>query len=169
MEFHRVIQIITKDTGEIPSHTKLTFNEHDILTVHNLILYQTMTTMSKIYRNIAPTAIISLFAKTVNATIPQGRRTTINYFDIHRTRLVSEDRTIFNKGPRLFNSLVNTINKIIVAENLKLKDDKHKHRQLLLQNKFTDSFKTKLKTYLISRQKHGNTEFWAPENFVIYT
>ena len=155
-----------KDTGEIPSHTKRTFNEHDILTVHNLILYQTMTTMSKVYRNISPIAISSLFTKNINATFPHGRRMTICYFDIHRTRLVSEDRTIFNKGPRLFNSLVNVINEIIIAENLKLKDDKY--RQLLLQNKFTNSFKTKLKTYLLSKQKLGNSEFWAPENFVIY-
>ena len=155
-----------KDTGEIPSHTKRTFNENDILTVHNLILLQTMTTMSKVYRNITPIAIRSLFTKNATTTFPHERRTTICHFTIHRTRLASEDSTIFNKGPRLFNNLVDVINATIVAENSRLKDDKH--RQLLLQNKFTNSFKTKLKTYLLSKQKLGSHEFWTPENLVIY-
>ncbi len=54
-------------------------------------------------------------------------------------RLASQDKTISNKGPRLFNELTIRVNKIIADENAVLSDKKH--RRPLLQNKFTDSFK----------------------------
>ena len=156
-----------KDTGELPSHTKNTFNEHGILTVHNLVLYQTMTTMSKVYRKIAPKSICNLFVKNHNLDPDHNaRQKTLDYFLVNRTRLVSEDKTIFNKGPRLFNDLVTNINKIILEENAQLKS--RQHRQPLLQNKFTSSFKSKIKAYILSKQKIGTHE-WIPENDILHS
>ena len=156
------------DTGEIPTHTKTIFNKYEILTVHNLILLQTMTTMSKIYRNITPIAVRSLFSKTTNNNTAQIRpsRSQTNFFDIERTRLVSQDHTIYNKGPRLFNKLVNSINKVIISENAALTDDKY--RQPLLQNRFTNGFKSKLKAHILTGQKIAEANTWANENFLLY-
>ena len=157
-----------KDTGELPSHTKNTFNEHGFLTVHNLIYYQTMTSMSKIYRNIAPKVICNMFTKNdrnVTALGHTTRQKTIGFFMINRTKLVSQDKTIFNKGPRLFNELTTRVNKIITEENSLLRDKKH--HQPLLQNKFTDSFKSKIKSHILSQQKLGGQN-WTPENTILY-
>ena len=84
---------------------------------------------------------------------------------INRTKLVSEDKTIFNKGPRLFNDLTTRVNKIITKENAFLKDKKH--RQPMLQNKFTDSFKSKIKSQILLQQKRGD-ENWTAENTILY-
>ena len=157
-----------KETGELPSHTKSTFNEHGLLTVYNLIYYQTMTTMSKIYRNIAPKFICNLFTRNHSNSIElchNTRRKTTEYFIINPTRLASQDKTILNKGPRLFNELTISVNKIIADENALLSDKKH--RRPLLQNKFTDSFKSKIKSYILSKQKLGD-ENWVPENDVLH-
>jgi len=156
-----------KDTGELPSHTKNTFNELGILTVHNLIFYQTMTTMSKIYRNIAPKSICNLFKRNQNLDPNHNaRQKTLDYFLINRTRLVSEDKTIFNKGPRLFNDLVTKINKLIEEENMQLTNKQL--RKPLLQNKFTSSFKSKIKSYILSKQKVGSHE-WTSENDTLHS
>jgi len=155
-----------KETGEIPSHTKHTFNENGILTVHNLIFCQTMTTMSKIYRDIAPKVVCNMFVKSErNNHLHRSSRRAANLFETPRTRLVSEDHTIFHKGPLYFNSIAKEINAQIITENSKLKDKKH--RKPLLQNKFTDNFKATLKNCILLKQNSGDNVNWTPENNVL--
>ena len=155
-----------KETGEIPSHTKHTFNDNSILTVPNLILYLTMTTMSKIYRDIAPIAVGGMFIKCEQNNQPlRSSRRALNFFETPRTRLVSEDQTIFHKGPLYFNSIAKEINVLINAENAELTDKKH--RKPLLQNKFTNSFKVAIKKFILLKQKSGNEVHWTHENDVL--
>ena len=123
--------------------------------------------MSKVYRNIAPKSICNLFVKNQNLNPDRNlRQKTVDYFLINQTRLVSEDKTIFNKGPRLFNHLVTRINKTITEENSQLKNSKL--RQPLLQNKFTDGFKSKIKTFILSEQKIGDNK-WIPKNDILHS
>ena len=54
-------QYYNKETGELPCHTKALFNRNKILTVHNLITKNCLTTMHKIYLGLSPIPISNLF------------------------------------------------------------------------------------------------------------
>ena len=158
-----------KDTGEIPGHTKPIFNENKLMTVHNLILQHTLTTMHKIYRGFSPDEIRGIFPKAdVYKAQRQNRSSaTKTFFAIAHCRLTSHERTILDRGPKLYNTFVNKINQIIIIENDELTNKNH--RALPLQNKYTNSFKAKIKEYLLNNQAEGSNDIWNDAlNFPLY-
>ena len=135
-----------KDTGCTPCHTKNIFNGHGILTIHNLIVKNCVIFMHKVYMRVTPPAISDLFT-IINTNKP--RRDPM-CFDIPYNRLKSSDKSIRYQGPKLYNHIVNIVNRDL---------------SLLLQNKFMNQYKAAITRYLIKIQKLGD-ETWTTGNFI---
>ena len=96
-----------KDTGELPCHTRDLFNQHKILTVHNLITKNCLTLMHKTYFDLSPIPIGNFFTK--NNSLDRNSRREPEFFVVRRSRLFSLDRTLYMKGPRLYNYVNNKL------------------------------------------------------------
>lgn len=145
-----------KDTGELPCHTKEIFERNKILTVHNLIAKNCLTVMQKIHFGLGPQPIKKLFVKS--PTICNTRRHA-KFFEIPNNRLKIVDNAIAHKGPKLYNFIVNTINKEITEQTA--------YKQPLMQNKFLNTYKKYLKSFLLEIQSEGGTS-WDVSNFPLY-
>ena len=104
-----------------------------------------------------PRRLLNFIAESnaANLTIIQPRRAT-EFFKTPKTRLRCQQNTIFFKGPKLYNNIVNDINL-----NLGEKDTK-------LQKRYLKPFKNLVKKYLLATQKLGSHEDWSIENFKLY-
>ena len=138
---------------ETPCHTKNIFTQNGFLTVHNIITKNTLVLMHKAYINCLPNKILRLFSA---ATANRPRRESL-FFDIPFSRLASSDKIIRCKGPKLYNSAVNYVNKHIL---LNCKNPN-------LQHRFINGFKIVINKYLTEEQQKGG-EFWINLNFPIY-
>ena len=141
------------DTQETPCHTKNIFTQNELLTVHNIITKNTLLFMHKAYLNCLPNRILQLFT---TATANRPRRETL-FFDIPYSRLAPSDKIVRFKGAKLYNSVVNYINKNFL---LHCKDPN-------LQHRFVNGFKKVTHKYLTEEQQKGG-EFWTNLNFPIY-
>ena len=139
------------NTGELPCHTKEIFNRDKILTVHNLVVKNCLIAMQKIYLNVSPLNIQNLFSK-VNENRP--RRDPV-FFQTPFSRLKSQDKTLEHRGPKLYNSVINIINK----NNFCTANHFH------VENFYIKRFKNEISNYLLSKQNFGEDE-WVDENFV---
>ena len=94
-----------KETGELPGHTKPIFSEHCILTVHNIVYMQTLVLLQKVYNNVTPVAIHSLFEINTQQPKPTQLRAVkeLIYFIAPRTRKTAFDNSIFVIGPKIYN------------------------------------------------------------------
>ena len=139
-----------KNTGSTPCHTKNIFNRNRILTIHNIISKNCLMQLHKVYLNVTPASISSLF-RIVNVIKP--RRDPL-YFEIPYSRLISSDKLITHKGPKMYNKIANDYNSNLSKE------------ELPLQRKFANSFKASLNSYLLNVQCLGD-ETWNDENFAL--
>jgi len=154
-----------KETGELPGHTKPIFNEHSILTVHNIVYLQTLAFLQKVYNNIAPVAIRSLFEINTEQPKPTQLRAVkeLKYFKAPRTRKTAFDNTIFVKGPVLYNGAANEFNR-----TLNITNPGPKKPEPYFQNKFTRPFKTAIKSLLRTQQSLEIPDQWTINNFSLY-
>ena len=141
-----------KNTGDIPCHTKPIFNAHDLLTVHNIVAKNCLLFMHKIQLDISPPKIKDLFNIANNDGIRTRREP--KFFEVPYTRLKTLDRTLWIKGPKLYNSILNVVNKNIPIGSSQL------------QHRFTNSFKSVVTQYLLDIQKTDGMT-WSYSNFVI--
>ena len=110
------------DTQETPCHTKIIFTQNEFLTVHNIVTKNTLVYMHKAYLNCLPNRILQLFSA---ATANRPRREAV-FFDTPFSRLASSDKIIRFKGPKLYNSAVNYVNKHILL-NCKYPNFQHRY------------------------------------------
>ena len=94
-------------------------------------------------------------ANAANLTITQHRRAT-EFFKTPKIRLTCQQNTIFFKGPKLYNNLVNEINGILGKKDTKL------------ERRYLKPFKNLVKKHLLDAQKLGSRENWSQENFKLY-
>ena len=141
-----------KNTGKTASHTKEIFNRLNYLTVHNIIGKNCLTMMHKVIMTVAPLQTTEMF-KIINKKKP---RRNLEIFEIPNFRLRQTDNTLFFKGPKCYNTIVNKINSSLP------------HDVPRLQNKFLNSFKATVTKYLLQLQKEGDDLNWEPtKNFVL--
>ena len=140
-----------KTTGSKPCHTKSIFNQHGILTVHNLIAKNCLLQMHKVFLNVTPPNITNLF-NIINTNKP--RRAPI-FFEVQYSRLKSSDNLIAHKGPKIYNNIVNEYNKNLCKN------------ELPLQRKFLNSYKASITNHILMAQNQGD-ETWNDENFKLY-
>ena len=143
------------ETGDLPCHTKEIFTRNNILTVHNLIAKNCLLFMHKAYLNVGPENILKLFT-VLNEHRPRRDPT---FFDLPYSRLKSLDKTLPFKGPKFYNSIVNSINS---QHNTPKDNNMHIERQ------FVNSFKSNVKNYLLSVQGTEGIN-WDKNNFPMYT
>ena len=108
-----------KSTDQLPTHTKETFTNLNIMTVYSLILKNLMIFMNKKNKlpQLIPQSISSLFIDHTN--IENIQHTTNSEPDAHDAnsaptaisdRLASATNSIFIKGPRLYNEITDEAN-----------------------------------------------------------
>ena len=83
------------------------------------------------------------------------RRAT-DFFKPPQIRLMCQQNSIFYKGPKLYNTVINDINSSLGEKDTKL------------QKRYLKPFKNIVKKYLLEAQKLGSHENWSLENFKLY-
>ena len=73
-----------------------------------------------------------------------------------KIRLTFQQNSIFYKGPKLYNMIVNDINSSLGEKDTKL------------EKRYLKPFKNIVKKYLLEMQKLGSHENWSLENFKLY-
>ena len=91
--------------------TKEIFARLKILTLPNLVAKNCLIMMHKIYLNVAPINIYSMFTVVDNNNRNRNPRREPDDFNVPYFRLKSSDKTILYKGPTLYNDFVNKLNK----------------------------------------------------------
>ena len=136
--------------GETPGHTKSAFTKHDILTVHNIIIKNTLVFMLKQYRHSENRELPNSVAATIRDDAPRpggGASHETNGEWLANYSTYHFQASIFYKGPLLFIDLVN--NELLSLVSLA-------------------SIKKSLKSSLIKIQSSGDPEEWQAENFKLY-
>ena len=137
------------DNGELPAHTKFSFKEHRILTVHSIIAMNTLIFLHKVvyFPNSLPSSI--------NSTIPKNIPKYGSSFDdcqewSEKYNSIPYRCTVFHKGPLLAASPDVTS----VTEN---------PATFLSIN----IYKKSVKRFFIDNQSMGDKDTWP--NFLLYT
>ena len=151
MQFHNCYY--NPDTGELPCHTKDLFNRNNILTIHNLITKNCLTSMHKVYLGIAPAAIGRLFS--INSDVNRSARRDPEFFAIPRTRLITPDKALPVRGPKIYNYVLNDLRK--------------KKISLYPEQMDLNPFKARVSDYLLGTQKAVLGETWNVNTFPLYT
>ena len=110
--------------------------------------------MHKIYLNVSPTKITSLFQNNKSIVRNGNSRRDPHFFEIPNSRLFALDKTLTIKGPRLYNYVINLLIKKQTSE--------------YPERKFLNTFKRMISSFLISAQSEGGIE-WEDRNFPIYS
>ena len=120
--------------------------------------------MHKIYQDIAPTKIRSLFVINNSEILRNARKTrnVTEYFKIPKIRLAVHDKSLFSKGPKLYNRTCTQFNKSSQKTKLSQND-------LPLQERYARPFKNACKGFIFDLQSAGDTEEWATINFPIHS
>ena len=134
--------------GKIPTHTKSSFNNYRILTVHGIIMKNALLFMHKIkyFSGQIPTSITSMIPENIPDT-SATYETSSSWLSIYGQSVFRS--SVFYKGPLLFiteNNLSITTTSTISSLNL---------------------YKTKLSEMLLKLQSGGDTEEWP--NFLLYS
>ena len=108
--------------------------------------------MHKVYLKVAPVNILKIFDR-VDKTAP---RREPEYFSVPYNRLKSTDKSLNYIGPKLYNQVVNAVNKDT------------KYMATSLQEKFTNSFKSTVNKYLLDMQaREQSDQNWNKVNFIL--
>lgn len=142
--------------GNTPTHTKEFFIEHDILTVHNLILKNMLIFMNKVknFPHLLPKSVLNTIASdSPNPGYNSQEAYLSAWFRYHNTSVFRT--STFFKGPILYKRFCDDDkNNWIACDNVR-------------------KFKINLKTYLIRDVQCTGTEeysnLWIPENFPLHT
>ena len=132
--------------GTCPSHTKSSFTKFKVLTVQNVIFKNIMIFINKVqcYPHLLPDSVV----QTISPDSPSTTTNTDYNSDWYsKYNSIPYNNTIFFKGPLLYTS--------VMTDNT------------VLHNTNPNTFKSRLKTYILGVQSRGNTEEWSPENFKI--
>ena len=87
---------------------------------------------------------------------PQNRiRRIKQLFKVGTFRLRNADKTLPHAGAKLYNYACHTINLTIKGNEIKIED------------KFLNSFKNKMNSYLLEQQNLGDSD-WNEDNFLLY-
>ena len=140
--------------GENPTHTKEFFNEHEILTVHNIILKNILIFMNKFYHlpSLLPEAVLNTIHG--GSPAPDSFEQDLYLSEWYKTYNTHTYRmSTFFKGPILFKNMYTDPDNDWIT--------------------YTDTsrFKTNIKTYLIKdiqcKSLDDDNYNWIPENFPI--
>ena len=132
--------------GTCPSHTKSSFTKFNVLTVQNVIFKNIMIFINKVqrYPHLLPDSVV----QTISPDSPSTTTNTDYNSDWYsKYNSIPYNNTIFFKGPLLYTNVM-TDNTVLLNSN-------------------PNTFKSRLKTYILDVQSRGNTEEWGPENFKI--
>ena len=135
--------------GKIPGHTKSYFFEYKILSMQNIIAFNTLILMHKIHN------YPSLLPESIVETIPLDSPVVGSNYESceHWLKLYNSfpyNNSIFFKGPLLLSGTE-------IIENLPSTSFKS-----------IKLFKTNVKQALLSSQSSGNTCEWQNSNFLLY-
>ena len=151
-----------KKTGQIPSHTKMYFQELELHTIYSLVLLNILVFMQKIQLHRAPQSILDKFSLT-DFQIPN---TSYCNFEVPQTRLKCQTNSIFHKGPLLFNSVLQEISTETCEDNET--QATNESIALNLRNTNLNPFKRAIKKYISKIQGTGDSEEWESINFRLY-
>ena len=134
--------------GKIPTHTKRSFNELQILTVHNIIATNALTFMHKVHN------FPSSLPQSVRGTIASDAPTSGNSHEDCESWLGKYSNccyrnTLFYKGPLIYSDAKYS-SLIVPATIISYKVYRNRTKQLLLQ-----------------AQIQGDAEEWTSSNFAL--
>ena len=86
------------------SHTKPLFYQWKTLGIYDIVKFNSMVFMFKVYANLLPAYLLSFFFK-VNDSHNHNTRKNNNTFKIRLTRTTQKAATICVKGPKMWNIL----------------------------------------------------------------
>ena len=134
--------------GELPTHTKTFFTKHKLLTVHNIILKNIAIFFHTLLQspNTLPPTIVQLIPidapSPVNTIEPDYNSSWYATYNSH-----PYDRTIFFKGPILFNDIV------------------HEFPEILSPYSNKQSLVKRIKKCILNIQNIGDDIEWVSDNF----
>ena len=126
---------------------------------------QTLVLLQKVFNNVTPVAIRSLFEINTHQPKPTQLRSVkeVIYFKIPLVRKTALDNTIFVKGPKMYNKAATNFNL-----TLNLTNPDAKKPEPYFQNKFTRPFKNTIKRILLAQQTLETPDHWCTTNFLLY-
>ncbi len=134
--------------GVTPSHTKQSFNDMKILTVHNVIATNALTFIHKVHN--FPESLPPLVRNTIACNAPKqgdSHEECKDWLENYSNRCFNN--TIFYKGPLLYC------------------DDKYSHLITLASLLSFKSYRHGVKNFLLQAQTVGNVEEWQASNFAL--
>ena len=129
---------IKKESKNVKGHTKQTFNDNKILTVHNLASYFTVTCISKVRLQKTPTYLYELLS--IDNTIPRILLPLLNSSHFQNNFLFY--------GPKIWNQIL----PFIKDKNYNMPTTFYQH-------------KNRFKKFLIKMQSYGSDTEWSDVNF----
>ena len=152
-----------KDTGNKPHHTKKTFCDNEIMTVHNLVLLNLLIFMHKVHKEVAPNSIAQLFTKSSELSRDTITDETREIFQPSFSRLEMYNNSLFHKGPKLYNEITH----FLTTSNDETSINKNDNLPSI-QNLFIKPFKRYVKQYLLEIQHDDDENEWSINNFRLY-
>ena len=109
--------------------------------------------MHKTYFDLSPIPIGNLFTK--NNSLDRNSRRELEFFVVHRSRLFSLDRTLYMKGPRLYNYVNNKLREQRIS--------------LYPEQMVITPYKVIVKTFLLHAQKSMEGPSWSINTLPLYS
>jgi hypothetical protein len=135
--------------GKLPAHTKSSFNKFKILTIHNIIIKNTIVAMYKI------TNLPDLIPKSVGATISpnaptcgSNHETCEDWLNVYGSPVFR--KSFFFKGPLVFS------------------DPSTHTLETPAALRSNDAYKHSVKRFMLAAQGEGEEDEWHNENFTLY-
>ena len=130
--------------GKLPTRTKQFFSNHDLLTVHNIILKNILIFFHNLHYSpeTLPQSIINLIPANAPTNILDHSSNWYITYNSH-----PYNKTVFFKGPMLYTDITCTNQEIYLPAITKV------------------TFKKRIKNYLLTIQKTGDREEWESTNF----
>jgi exonuclease III len=135
--------------GKLPAHTKSSFNKFKILTIHNIIIKNTLIAMHKI------TNLPDMIPKSVGTTISPNAPTSGSNYETCEDWLNVYGSFVFRKsfffkGPLIFSDPSTYVIETPVAL------------------RSIDGYKHSVKRFMLAAQGRGEADEWHHENFILY-
>ena len=135
--------------GVIPSHTKQSFNDSNILTVHNVIATNALTFIHKVHN--FPESLPPSVRATIATDAPKQGSSHDDCKDwLEKYSNWPLNKTFFYKGPLIYS------------------DEKYSHMITIATLLSFKSYRQKVKTFLLQAQTAGTAEEWHSSNFALF-
>ena len=135
--------------GTTPSHTKESFNDMKILTIHNVIATNALTFMHKIHN--FPESLPLSVRNTIACDAPKQGNSHEHCSDwLENYNNCYLNKTVFYKGPLMYC------------------DAKYSHLVTIATLLSFKSYRHKVKTFLLQAQTAGTAEEWQASNFALH-